>query len=124
MSFISMDEFLAQVAWPGVQPSPLGGGEASATQESQPEPEVTREATPEVTQQVSHATSPVVEVSEGEKGTKDTDYAADLQAVQSTQDPWPTTAQETPQPAQDALSSPHGEPTPAQDEPTVAQDDC
>ena len=84
MSFISMDEFMAQVAWPGVQPSPLGGGEASATQESQPEPEVTREATPEVTQQVSHATSPVVEVSEGEKGTKDTDYAADLQAVQST----------------------------------------
>jgi len=30
---MSMDEFLAQVAWPGVQPSPSGGGEASAAQE-------------------------------------------------------------------------------------------
>jgi len=76
--FISMDEFMAQVAWPGVQPSPLGGGEASAAQEPQPEPEVAREATPETTPQVSHATSFVVEVSEGEKGAEDTNYAANL----------------------------------------------
>ena len=33
---MSMDEFLAQVAWPGVQPSPFGGGEASAAQELVP----------------------------------------------------------------------------------------
>ena len=30
---LSMEEFLSQVAWPGVRPSPLGGGEASAAQE-------------------------------------------------------------------------------------------
>jgi len=47
--FISMDEFMPQVAWPGVQPSPLGGGEASVAQEPQPEPEVAHEATLEVT---------------------------------------------------------------------------
>ena len=76
--FISMDEFMAQVAWPRVQPSPLGGGEASAAQEHQPKPEVAHEATPEATPQVSHATSPIVEVSEGEEDTKDTNYATDL----------------------------------------------
>jgi len=32
-----MEEFLSQVAWPGVQLSPLGGGKASATQEPVPE---------------------------------------------------------------------------------------
>ena len=62
------------MAWPGVQPSPLGGGEAFVAQEPQPELEVTHEAIP----QVSHATLPVVEVSEGEEGAEDTDYAADL----------------------------------------------
>jgi len=30
---MSMEEFLSQVAWLGVQPSPLGGGEAFAAQE-------------------------------------------------------------------------------------------
>ena len=34
---MSMEEFLSQVAWPGVRPSPLGGGEASAAQEPVPE---------------------------------------------------------------------------------------
>ena len=33
---MSVEEFLQKVAWPGVQPSPLGEGEASATQEPQP----------------------------------------------------------------------------------------
>ena len=33
---MSMDEFDAQVAWPGAQPSPFGGGGASATQEPVP----------------------------------------------------------------------------------------
>jgi len=28
---------MAQVVWPGVQPSPLGGGEAPIAQEPQPE---------------------------------------------------------------------------------------
>jgi len=32
---MSIEEFIQQVAWSGVQPSPLGGGEASATQEPQ-----------------------------------------------------------------------------------------
>ena len=32
---MSIDEFISQVAWPGVQPSPSGGGEASAAQEPQ-----------------------------------------------------------------------------------------
>ena len=34
---MSIDEFISQVAWPGVQPSPSGGGEASAAQEPVPE---------------------------------------------------------------------------------------
>ncbi|KAH1229116.1 hypothetical protein GmHk_10G028951 [Glycine max] len=38
---ISIEEFMAQVAWPGVQPSPVGGGEAPTAQEPQPEPEAT-----------------------------------------------------------------------------------
>ena len=33
---MSMEEFDAQVAWPGAQPSPFGGGGASATQELAP----------------------------------------------------------------------------------------
>jgi len=36
-SVMSMDEFDAQVAWPGAQPSPFGGGGASAAQEPEPE---------------------------------------------------------------------------------------
>ena len=32
-SMMGMDEFYAQVAWPGAQPSPSGGGGASAAQE-------------------------------------------------------------------------------------------
>ena len=32
---MSVEEFLQKVVWPGVQPSPLGGGEASAAQEPQ-----------------------------------------------------------------------------------------
>jgi len=30
---ISMEDFMAQVAWPGVQPSSTGGGEAPTAQE-------------------------------------------------------------------------------------------
>ena len=32
---MSVEEFLQEVAWPRVQPSPLGGGEASTAQEPQ-----------------------------------------------------------------------------------------
>ena len=36
---MSMEEFSQRVTWPGVQPSPLGGGEASVAQEPQPDQE-------------------------------------------------------------------------------------
>jgi len=36
---MSLEEFVQKMAWPGVQPSPLGGGEASAAQEPQPDQE-------------------------------------------------------------------------------------
>ena len=85
-----MEEFAAQVAWPGVQPSSFGGGETSETQEPQPDPEddqeddseatpkilepfmpevdpeidpVTAEATPKTTPQVSPVTTPVLDIS-------------------------------------------------------------
>ena len=38
---MSVDEFLTQVAWPGVQPSPFGGGGTSAAQEPKPTEEPT-----------------------------------------------------------------------------------
>ena len=48
-SVMSVEEFIQQVAWPGVQPSPLGGGEASAAQEPQQEdiPEAAEPTPPE-----------------------------------------------------------------------------
>ena len=55
------------MAWPGVQPSPLGGGEA--------------------TPKVSPTATLLVEVSKDEDGAADTDYAADMAAAQSTRDP-------------------------------------
>ena len=36
---MSVEEFSQRVAWPGVQPSRLGGGEASTAQEPQPDQE-------------------------------------------------------------------------------------
>jgi len=36
---MSVEEFLQKVAWPGVQPSPLGKGEASTAQEPQSDQE-------------------------------------------------------------------------------------
>ncbi|KAH1202869.1 hypothetical protein GmHk_17G049224 [Glycine max] len=115
---ISMEDFMEQVAWPGVQPSPLGRGEASATQEPQPQhqPDIAHEAMPEMTPRTSPVIAPVMEVSEDEKGIEDTDYAADLEVAQSTWDPWPTAAQEILQPAQDTPYSPQGEQTPARDD--------
>ena len=41
---MSMEAFMAQVAWSGVQPSPLGGGEAPTAQEPQSDLEATPEA--------------------------------------------------------------------------------
>ena len=106
---ISMEDFMAQVAWPGVQPSPLGGGQASTAQEPQPQPETTPRTSP--------VTTPVLEVSKEEDGAADIGYVVDLQATQSTWDPWPTTAQDIPQPAQDVPSSPQDEPTAVYEEP-------
>jgi len=49
-SIMSMDEFDAQVAWPGAQPSPSGGGGASSAQEPDPkEPTATAEGEDELT---------------------------------------------------------------------------
>ena len=79
-----MKEFTAQVPWPGVQPSPLGGGEASTAQEPQPESEVTPHVTPEATPRTSPITTPLVEVSDEEDGAADTDYATDMAVAQST----------------------------------------
>ena len=110
---------MAQVAWSGVQPFPLGGGEASAAQEPQSEPqlEVVPKATPKATSPASPVTSPILEVSKEEDGVADADYAIDMTAAQSTWDPWPIMAQDIPLPAQDASSSPLDEPTTTQDEP-------
>ena len=78
---MSMEYFMTQVPWPGVQPSPVGGGEAPTTQESQPEPEATPEATSEETPEVMPTATPLVEITEDEDGTADTDYAADMAAA-------------------------------------------
>ncbi|KAL5131677.1 hypothetical protein HKD37_12G034507 [Glycine soja] len=50
---MSVDEFLAQVAWPGVQPSPTGGGEASVAQEPVPAKEPVPNAEDELTDPVA-----------------------------------------------------------------------
>ncbi|KAG4933932.1 hypothetical protein JHK87_047934 [Glycine soja] len=108
---ISMEDFMAQVAWPGVQPSPAGGGEASTAQEPQPKPEATPDATPED----MPAATPMAVTEEGDSAA-DTDYVVDMIAAQNTWDPWHTLAQDTTStPAQDAPSTPHDDPTTAQD---------
>ena len=81
---------MAQVPWPGVQPSPAGGGEAPTTQEPQPESEATSEETPEVTP----ATTPLEATEEGD-GATDTNYAVDMAAAWGTWDPWPTSTQDS-----------------------------
>ncbi|XP_040867973.1 uncharacterized protein [Glycine max] len=63
---MSMEAFMAQVAWPGVQFFPLGGGEAPTAQEPQPEAYPESEVTPEATPQISPAATPLVEVFEDE----------------------------------------------------------
>ena len=57
-----------------------------------------------------------MEVTDEGYGTVDTDYIADITAAQGTWDPWPTTAQDTPMPTQDAPTSPHDDLAPAQDD--------
>ena len=114
---MSMEEFTVQVAWPRVQPSPFGGGKASVAQKPQSEPQPQPEATPETTPRTSPITTLGVEVFHEEDGIADTDYAANMAAAQSTWDPWHFTAQDIPQPSQDAPSSPLDEPTAAAQEP-------
>ena len=107
---------MAQVAWPGVQPSPLGEGEAPTAQEPQLEAQPQSEVAPKATPQTSPAATPLVEVFEDEDGIEGTQYVVYLAAALSTWDPWPTTSQDIPQPAQDAPSSPQDDHTPTQDE--------
>ena len=59
---INMKDFVAQVAWLRVHPSPLGAGEAPTAQESQPESEVTPEAIPEETPEDTPAATPIEDV--------------------------------------------------------------
>ena len=87
-----MKDFMAQVDWPRVQPSPVGGGEAPTAQEPQPEPEPTPEDTPEETPEVTPTATPL-EATEERDGAADTDYATDMAATQGTWDD-PTPAQE------------------------------
>ena len=75
---------MAQVAWPRVQPSPLGGGEAPTAQEPQPEAQPTPEVTQEAKPEVSPAATLLVEVFEEEDGTANTDYAVDMTVTRST----------------------------------------
>ena len=65
---IIKEEFIAQVAWPGVQPSPVEEGEAPTAQGLQPKPKATPEATPEETPEVTPAATPA----------EDTNYAVDM----------------------------------------------
>jgi len=56
-------------------------------------------------------TTPVLELSKEEDNATYMNYAADLAEAQSTWDPWQASKQDTLQPAQDTLSSPHGDPS-------------
>ena len=91
------------------------GGEALIAQESQPEPEATPEVTPEETPEIAPAATPSEAPEEGD-GAADIDYVADMAAAQSSWDPWPTPALDTPVLAQYTPSVP-------QDDHTLAQDD-
>ena len=108
-----MEDFMAQVAWPGVQPSSTEGGEVPTAQEPQ------LEETPWETPKDTPAATPM-EVPNKEDGASetniDTDYVADVTVAQGTWDPWPTTSQDTPMPAQDAPTSPKDNPAPTQDD--------
>ena len=74
---------MAQVAWPGVQPSPLEGGEAPTAQELQPETEPEPEVTPEAEAEAEETPEDTLAATPIE----DTDYVADMVAAQSTWDP-------------------------------------
>ena len=59
---MSMEEFEAQVAWPGDQPSSSGGGGASASQEPDiEEPPAPKIAEEETTPKETQPSTPVVE---------------------------------------------------------------
>ena len=65
-SIISTDEFLTQVAWPGVQPSPSGGGGTSAAQEPEPIEEQTPAAEDELIPPKPFIPEPDAEISQEE----------------------------------------------------------
>ena len=98
---MSMEDFLAQVAWPGVQPFFLGGSEAPVVQDpsfhaTEDTPEAGEvEDTPEAKAEVEDT---LVETPEEASGATDADmdedYVADIIATQGTWDPWPIPAQD------------------------------
>ena len=91
---MSMEEFLQKVAWPGVRPSPLGGGEASAAQEPQPNQEDdSSEATPTPPEPFIFEDDPVT--TEGTQQASPTGILAlDLNKEVMDQDPPPTQDQD------------------------------
>ena len=80
---MTMQEYLAQVAWPEVQPFFLGGGEAPEAQatEGTPKDKEAVEDTPEAREDIGAVEADV-----------DADYVADVTAAQRTWDPWPIPA--------------------------------
>ena len=87
---MSMKEYLALVAWPGVQPSFLGGGEAPEAQDTHAQ---AAEGTPEVEEAIED-TPEAKEASGATEADVDDDYVADITAALGTWDPWPTPAQD------------------------------
>lgn len=102
------------MAWPGVQPSFSGEGEAPVAKEPQiqvPEDledtpaEAAADDTPEVEAKAEETPvdTPMKVAKEGgaAEASIDEDYVADVTAAQGTWDPWPTLAQDDPTPTQD-----------------------
>ena len=98
---MSMEDFLAQVAWSGVQPS-FWGGEALVAQEPQTQ---AAEDTPEAGEakdtpkaEAEAQDTPVEAAEEGVSGAAkadiDDDYVVAVTTAQGTWDPWLTPAQD------------------------------
>ena len=85
-----MKEYFAQVAWPKVQPSFLGGGEASKAQDTQVQ---VAEGTPK-DEEVAEDTPKAEEALGAAEADVNDDYVANVTIVQGTWDPWPTPAQD------------------------------
>ena len=73
-SIMSMEEFDAQVAWLGDQPSSSGGGGASAAQE----PDIEKPPAPAEEETTPEETQPSISVAEPEQPIKDSSAAPTL----------------------------------------------